>query len=124
VAKLGRLLIACGQRLVLDSEPLPPSPRRKVLSARRDEILALIARDGGSNVRVFGSVARGDDDDESDIDLLVDFPPSFATGTILSIVGGLKEELGEMLEMSVDVAAEPIFKPDVRRAALREAVPV
>ena len=124
VAMLRRLLFACGQRLVLDSEPLPASPRREVLSARRDEIIAVVAREGGSNVRVFGSVARGDDDDESDIDLLVDFPPSVHAGMILMTVGALKDELTDLLRMSVDVTAEPIFKPEVRRSALKEAVPL
>jgi hypothetical protein len=121
---LRRLLFACGRRLVLDSEPLPASPRREILSVRRNEIIAAVAREGGSNVRLFGSVARGDDDDESDIDLLVDFPPSVHAGTIMSTVGALKDELSELLGTPVDIAAESIFKPSVRRAALREAVPI
>lgn len=94
------------------------------MSARRDEILALIARDGGSNVRVFGSVARGDDDDESDIDLLVDFPPSSSNAASLMTALGLTEELSELLGSKVDVAAESMLKPEVRRSAVREATPL
>jgi predicted nucleotidyltransferase len=48
-------------------------PTLETLRARRDEILFIAAAHGASNVRVFGSVARGEDDAESDLDLLVDF---------------------------------------------------
>jgi predicted nucleotidyltransferase len=57
------------------AEPTPPTaagPSLRELTRRRDQILTLAARHGAANVRVFGSVARGEAGAESDIDFLVD----------------------------------------------------
>lgn len=73
---------------------------RTVLSAHRDEIVAAArARGGTGDVRVFGSVARGEDGPDSDADLLVEFAP----GVDLFDVVDLEIELGELLGRSVDV---------------------
>lgn len=87
------------------------------LRARRAEIVALAARCGASNVRVFGSVARGDATPESDIDLLVNFRKHSLLDRI-----ALMRELSALLEMRVDVVHEKTLKAYVRPQALREAI--
>jgi predicted nucleotidyltransferase len=77
---------------------------KDILDRRRAEILRIAARHGASNVRVFGSVARGEAGPESDIDLLVD--------------------LEQLLGRSVDVATERGLKPRIREHILREAIPL
>jgi predicted nucleotidyltransferase len=72
---------------------------RQLLRERRADLLAAATRRGAFNVRVFGSVARGDDDVGSDIDFLVDFEPSRS----LVDVAGLILDLQEILGVSVDV---------------------
>lgn len=69
------------------------------LHARRDEVLALAARHRASNVRLFGSLARGDATRVSDIDLLVDPLP----GATLFDLGGLQIELQQLLGAPVDL---------------------
>ena len=71
----------------------------ELLKLKRDEILALATKAGARNVRVFGSAARGDDREESDLDLLVDWTPQ----TSLFDVGGLITDLQELLGKRVDV---------------------
>ena len=75
---------------------------------------------GGSNLRVFGSVARGEDTPDSDVDLLVDLPESTGLFTLLALEG----ELQRILKVSVDLATEPSLKPQVRAQALAEAIPL
>ena len=91
-----------------------------LLRSRREEILRLAAHHGARNVRVFGSVARGEDDDRSDIDLLVDLDP----GRNLLDLGGLLMDLRELLDCPVDVFTAPTLKARIRDRALREAVPL
>ncbi len=75
---------------------------------------------GAQNVRVFGSVARGEDSPQSDIDLLVDLLPE---ATLLELAG-LREDLAELLGVRVDVATPGMLKPEIRARALAEAVPL
>jgi uncharacterized protein len=77
----------------------PSTELRRLLHERRAELLAAAARRGASNLRVFGSVARGDDDAGSDIDFLVDFEPTRS----LVDVAGLILDLQEILGVPVDV---------------------
>jgi uncharacterized protein len=93
---------------------------RELLRERREEILRLAAHRGARNVRVFGSVARGDAGPESDVDFLVDLEP----GRSLLDQGGLLMDLEELLDCRVDVATEAGLRPRVRERALREAVPL
>lgn len=88
------------------------------LRARRAEILRVAAKYGARDLRVFGSVARGEQSPESDIDLLADFEP----GRTLFDRGGLVVELSELLGTPVDVAAEGELRDHVREQARREAV--
>jgi uncharacterized protein len=90
------------------------------LARVREQILAAAARHGAGNVRVFGSVARGDADAASDIDFLVDFEP----GRSLLDLAALLVDLEDLLGHPVDVVTEPGLKAWIRQRVLAEAVPV
>ena len=124
VSTLERLLRAAGLSLQLGTEPAPAAdlsaPRAAMVRSHRREILAAAQAAGASNVRIFGSVARGDDDEDSDIDLLVSFDASQGLGPIIELKKALEEVLGE----PVDVAPEDLLRGAVARAARREAVPL
>lgn len=92
--------------------------RMDVLRAKRLEILGLAARFGARNVRVFGSVARGDDRPDSDIDLLVDMEP----GRSLFDLVGCWQGMEDLMRCRVDVVTEKGLKPRVRGSVMREAV--
>jgi predicted nucleotidyltransferase len=86
----------------------------------RDEILQVVARHGAGNVRLFGSVARGDDTLESDVDLLVD-----VTGeTTPWFPGSLVADLEQLLGRRVQVVIRRSLSPLIRDSVLREAVPL
>jgi hypothetical protein len=91
-----------------------------LLEEKRDAILAAAARHGARNVRVFGSVARGEADEQSDIDLLVELEP----GRTLFDHAALIEELRELLGCRVDVVSDRGLKSRVRDRVLSEAVPL
>jgi uncharacterized protein len=88
--------------------------------SNKERIVRLAESYGARNVRVFGSVARGDSSPSSDIDFLVDLDPD----RTLMDLGGLLTDLQEMLQAPVDVATERMLRPKVRDRALREAVPL
>ncbi len=92
----------------------------ETLRRHRGDILRLARQYGAKNVRVFGSVARGEADEQSDLDLLVEFEP----GRGLLDHGGLWLDLNELLGGKVDVVSERGLKPRIRRRVLREAKPV
>ena len=91
----------------------------ELLEKKREEILEIAAKHGARNVRVFGSVARGEADPQSDIDLLVEFEP----GRSLLEHAGLWLELQEALGCKVDVVSDRGIKARIRERVLREAVP-
>ncbi len=91
-----------------------------LIEAHRAEILALAERRGVRNVRVFGSMARGDADETSDVDLLVMLPPD-RTGLAL---GGLLMDVRKLLQRQVDVVTERALHPALRERILREAEPL
>ncbi len=93
---------------------------RDLLRERREEILHVAAKHGARNVRVFGSIARGDDDEQSDIDLLVEFE----SGRSLLDHAALWLELQQLLGRKVDVVSDRGIKPRMRDRVLREAVPL
>ena len=72
------------------------------------------------NVQIFGSVARGEADEASDIDILVDLEP----GHSLLDLGGLWSELNELLGRKVEVVTEKGLRERIRDRVLREAVPL
>jgi uncharacterized protein len=91
-----------------------------VLREKRAEILRIASRHGGRNVRVFGSVARGEADDASDIDLLVSFDPE----TSLLQHAALIRELREFLGCPVDVVDDDGLRDHMRERVLNEATPL
>ncbi|MFO7683826.1 MAG: nucleotidyltransferase family protein [Chloroflexota bacterium] len=90
----------------------------QLLSENRQEILALAQQYGAKNVRVFGSVARGEDDEQSDIDFLVEMEPTRS----LFDLGGFMMSLQELLGRPVDVVTEDGLKMRIRERVLQEAV--
>ena len=92
----------------------------ELLRAKREEILRLCAKYGAHNVCFFGSAARGDADEESDIDFLVELEP----GRSLFDLGGLQYKLERLLGRGVDVVTERGLKKRIRQRILREAVPL
>ena len=91
-----------------------------LLQRKRAEILRVCAKHGARNVRVFGSVARQEADDRSDIDFLVDLEP----GRSLLDLGGLQYDLEQILGRRVDVVTVKGLKRRIRSRILREAQPV
>ena len=90
------------------------------LAERRAEILRLAEHYRTRDVRVFGSVARGEATETSDVDFLVKTQP----GCSLFDLGGLLEDLQEMLGCRVDLVTEDGLKPRLRDRVLQEAIPV
>lgn len=88
------------------------------LRARRSEIIAVAHARGASHVRVFGSVARGDDTDTSDVDFLVDLEPD----RNLLDLGGLLMDLRDLLKRNVDVVTQRGLRPRVAERVLADAV--
>jgi len=87
------------------------------LQERRTQVLAIAAKHGAYNVRVFGSVARHEADSASDIDLLVDMEPERS----LLDLGGLLMDLQELLGCPVDVVTEKGLRGRIRERVLKEA---
>ncbi|SPF31717.1 conserved hypothetical protein [Candidatus Sulfopaludibacter sp. SbA4] len=91
-----------------------------LVGERREEILRLAARRGAHSLRVFGSVARGEANENSDLDLLVAWEP----GRSLLDHAGLVQDLQELLGMRVHVGTEKSLHWYVRDRILREATPL
>lgn len=89
-----------------------------LLKEHREAILRLAAQHGASNVRVFGSVARGEADEASDIDFLVDLAPDRS----LLDLGGLWSDLNDLLDGKADVVTEQGLRAHIREQVLQEAV--
>jgi len=87
---------------------------------RREEIVAVARRYGASDIRIFGSVARGDATEASDLDLLVQFEP----GRSLFDHGGLLMDLRELLGVKVDVIDEGALSGRFELRVRKEAVPL
>ncbi len=90
----------------------------QLLKEKREDILKIAAQHGAYNVRIFGSVARGEADDESDIDFLVDLE---AKRNLLDL-GGLLMDLQDLLGCEVDVVTEEGLKERIRMRVLNEAI--
>ncbi len=92
----------------------------ETLRARRAELLALADTYKAENVRVFGSVARGEATEASDVDLLVHFRP----GASLFDLMDLQEETANLLNTRVDVVSDKGLSPFLKDRILSEATPV
>jgi predicted nucleotidyltransferase len=92
----------------------------QAIRAKRDVILAIAKRYGASDVRIFGSVARGDATEDSDLDLVVRLEP----GRTLLDQGGLLMELRAELGVKVDLVTEGALTGRFGRIVRKEAVPL
>lgn len=129
---LERLLVACGRRLDLrapaaKATPIAATsvraqlgPLARQLRVRRRQLLDSARRRGIRNVRVFGSIARGEAGESSDVDLLVDLDPG---RTLLDLIAFRREAEG-ILERAVDVATPDMLKERIRKEAMSEALPL
>lgn len=95
-----------------------PPPSLGELRSRRDAILEIARRHGAVDIRIFGSVARGDAD--SDVDLLVELEP----GRSLFDLGGLLMDLRDFFGGPVDVVTPAALQERVRSTVMREAIPL
>jgi len=93
---------------------------RTLQSEKREAILGACARRGAKNVRIFGSVVRGEAGPDSDLDVLVDMEP----GRSLFDMGGLLMDLQDLLGCPVDVVTEKGLRERIRDRVLKEAVPL
>jgi predicted nucleotidyltransferase len=94
--------------------------QKELLEAKREDILHLAKQYGAYNVRVFGSIVRGEADERSDIDLLVDME----AGRSLLDLGGLLMDLRDLLGWDVDVVTEQGLRRRIKDRVLKEAVPL
>ncbi len=92
----------------------------ELLKEKREEILKIGASHGARNIRVFGSVARGEADESSDIDLLVDMEPDRSLLDVAAFMADIRDLLGRR----VDVVSEKGLYWLIRRPILREAKPL
>ena len=90
------------------------------LLEKRDDILAIAARHGASNVRVFGSIVRGEAGEESDVDFLMDTPTG---GGLLEYIA-LIQDLENLLGRRVDIGSDAQLHWVIRDRVLREARPL
>ncbi len=90
----------------------------RTLEERRSQIVALAERYRAGEVRVFGSVARGEATEASDVDLLI----TTRDGCSLLDLGGWLEDLQDLLECRVDLVTEDGLKPRLRERVLKEAI--
>jgi predicted nucleotidyltransferase/DNA-binding XRE family transcriptional regulator len=125
VPTLARLLAAAGFELTMGmerSDPavrgLPDTPLGRRLRQHRKALIDAAHTAGASNLRVFGSVARGEDGPDSDVDLLVDLPDNTSLFAVLALEGTLER----ILRVNVDLAPASSLKPRVRAEALADAV--
>jgi uncharacterized protein len=93
---------------------------KELLQEKRTEILKIAAQYGASNVRIFGSVARGEATADSDIDFLMDIQ---AGRSLLNRIA-LIQDLEDLLDRKVDVAKPEILHESIREQVLKEAIPL
>jgi predicted nucleotidyltransferase len=93
---------------------------REFVRQKRDEILEIARRYGASDIRIFGSVARGDATEEADLDILVRLEP----GRSLMDQGGLLMDLRDLLGIKVDVITEGALQGRFGQIVRQQAVPL
>jgi uncharacterized protein len=103
---------------IMEQEFRAASPLGQLVEAHRDALLALSAEHHANNVRVFGSVVRGDDSLQSDVDFLVDFDEDDHPLDVLALVAAFEVELG----VKVDVCTPRGLRHFVRDEVLAVAV--
>lgn len=126
VRTLERILAATGRQLCLSTTPMatkadPRSPRMRKLRSYRRDIHKAARRLGATNIRIFGSVARGEDQPGSDVDVLVDFDVQHSG--VLPLIR-LRREISDLVGENIDIATAQLLRPDIAQRALAEAVPL
>ncbi|MDO9283116.1 MAG: nucleotidyltransferase family protein [Methylotenera sp.] len=89
----------------------------ELIRSKKSDILAIATRHGAKNVRVFGSVARGEDTDTSDVDLLVSMEKNRSLYDLI----GLQQEIQDILKRNVDVLTDRSINPYLQAQILQEA---
>ncbi|HET9675983.1 MAG TPA: nucleotidyltransferase domain-containing protein [Solirubrobacterales bacterium] len=128
---LERLLFACGRQLQIEAPPRAEGaqatsvrgqlgPLAERVRRRRRAIFDAAHKHGIAKVRVFGSVARGESEAGSDLDLLVDLKP----GKTLLDLARFRREVADLLDLPVDVATADMLKDRLRDEVLQEALPL
>jgi predicted nucleotidyltransferase len=123
LATLRRLVEATGEALAVDvvaTRPVDPpnTALGRAVRRHRSAVRSVAARHGAVSVRLFGSVARGEEEPDSDIDLVADLPETIS---LLELIA-LRRELTELLGAPVDVVPARSLRPDVAAAIDREAI--
>ncbi len=125
LSTLTKLISATGHRLSLELIPtttsylgLPNTPMGRRLRQCRRAILHTAAQHGAHNLRVFGSVSRGEETETSDVDLLIDFDSEMGLITL----NALSRKLTELIGAQADVIPADALKPYLRDQILREAI--
>jgi hypothetical protein len=90
----------------------------KLIQDKKSDILAIAARHGAANVRLFGSVARGDDSETSDVDLLVSMEKNRSLYDLI----GLQQDVQKILNRKVDVLTDKSINSYLQTKILQEAV--
>jgi len=93
---------------------------RRFLQEKRSEIIRIASKHGAYNIRIFGSVVRGESGPDSDVDFLIDAGPTTSSW----FPAGLILDLQEILGRPVEVVTEKALNPYIRDHVLREAVPL
>jgi predicted nucleotidyltransferase/DNA-binding XRE family transcriptional regulator len=121
LSTLRRLVNATGLHLetrVTEGHPASRPNLRELVHTHRDELGAALGSLGASRIRLFGSAARGDSHEQSDVDLLV----ALDAGVGLFALSRMRGEAERILGVDVDVVPEDSLKPDVRESVLADAV--
>jgi len=92
----------------------------KQIKKKRQAIQQIAVKHGARNIRIFGSIARGEADEKSDVDFLVDME----AGRSLLDMGGLLMDLRELMGRDVDVVTERGLKQRIRERILKQAIPL
>jgi uncharacterized protein len=94
--------------------------RQTLVRSKREQILNIARKHGAVSVKLFGSAARGDEADSSDVDFVVELEP----GRSLLDLGGMQSDLERLLGCAVDVVTVNGLRERIRARVLEEAVPV
>ena len=124
---LRKLIEASGHQLTITLTPspgarpgLPDTPMGRRLRRHRRAVIDAAARRGAGNVRVFGSIARGEDTPSSDVDLLVDLDEGVGLVALIA----LEQDLAALLGADVDLVPASSLKPALRDEVLAQAIPL
>jgi uncharacterized protein len=120
VEMMRKLVRAAGFDLTFELTATGLSPLQRVIEAHGPELAVALGALGASNIRLFGSVARGDENPGSDVDLLVDVEES----TGLFALGRMRTAAESILGVAVDIVPANSLKADASAKILAEAVPL